>query len=155
MENSVRIVLVGGLTHLEVIRATNFCVTRQALAKQLKLENEGLLPPPPKNIAIRNASYKMSSVSASECSPGPAQLSRRVKNKRKKISDWRKQRGSTVVTNPEKDSAESATKAIKVKLNPTQKQKLNLKMKTKKSKEDEQYSKAMAEAVFKYQETIE
>ena len=76
-------------------------------------------------------------------------------NKRRKNSDWRKQDGSTVVTNPEKVTTGSVTKETKVKLNPTPKQKLNIKMKTKKSKEDEQYSKAMTEAVFKYQETIE
>ena len=74
MEDAVRMVMVGGLTHLEAIRATKFCVTRQALAKRLKLEDEGLLPPPPKNITTKNASYEMSSVSisASERSPEPA-----------------------------------------------------------------------------------
>ena len=35
MEDAARMVRFGGLTHLEAIRATKFCVTRQALAKQL------------------------------------------------------------------------------------------------------------------------
>ena len=38
MEDAIRMVMFGDLTHLEAIRATKFCVIRQALTKQLNLE---------------------------------------------------------------------------------------------------------------------
>ena len=158
MEDAVRMVRFGGLTPLEAIRATKFCVTRQALVKQLDTElytrTDSFLPPlppPPRNIATRNTSQDMSSVSISECSPEPVRTRR---CKRRKVEQRCRMDTPTVVTNPEKVRKGSVCKETTVKLDLTQKQKLNLKLKIKKAKEDEQYSLAMAEAVFKYQVTI-
>ena len=122
MKDAVRMVLVNKLSQIEAVWATKFCVTRQALHKELRKLNSA------DHVCVIDTAKEMDVSSLSTCDRSP----------------------STTVTSPgeKRKIGESADVEVlkTVRLNTSQKQKINLLKKVKSENEGDVYAKAMTEA---------
>ena len=137
MKDALRFVLVNKLSPMEAVRATKFCVTRQALHKELrKLQSPAHVGAivTAKEIDVSSLSSYVRSPSTTATSPG----------EKRKIGERSASPSVTVVTNENDNTDVEVLRSVR--LNTSQTQKLNLLKKVKGETEADVYARAMKEA---------